>query len=379
MQRRIDWLYWGVVTALAGLAIYAAGAQAVPLQTIGTFCGTFPSQCQKGSQSLLAARGIGTDAYYVMEVDPTTGGIPVVISGSSTVTMASEGTPGAVNPSKALQIAGTDGTDLRTLSTTTTGILNVTSADTTLTGSLASPTTGDVIASADVSHYTHFSIYISLGSANIQVQASDDNTNWSAVLLVNSGSPTATPLATVSIGGLYVGDFDGKYMRVRVTSNNSGTVDVTMFLMDGPRHDMNSRYVGLVTGTTVQASNFPSTVDVNQGTPGASTLRVIPAGRPIGSSIIASNDYSSTNVTTAAYVQLIASTANAVNNLCLSNSSGSVIIIATGAAASESDRIYLPAGGSGCYTGLNLPVSTRVSLKALDQTASTGFFLFTGY
>jgi hypothetical protein len=59
------------------LALISAPAAAAPLETIGTFCSTFPDQCRKGTQSLLAARGIGTDAYYVIEVDPITGLIPV--------------------------------------------------------------------------------------------------------------------------------------------------------------------------------------------------------------------------------------------------------------------------------------------------------------
>ncbi len=66
------WRFW-----LAFLLAWASTAQALPLQTIGTFCGLFPDQCRKGTESLLAARGIGTDAYYVIEVDPATGEIPV--------------------------------------------------------------------------------------------------------------------------------------------------------------------------------------------------------------------------------------------------------------------------------------------------------------
>lgn len=93
----------------------------VPLDTIGTFCSTFPDQCRKGTTSLLAARGIGTDAYYVVEVDPTTGEIPT----SASLALDSEGTPGAAAPSKALQVGGTDGTNLRALKTGTDGAMIV--------------------------------------------------------------------------------------------------------------------------------------------------------------------------------------------------------------------------------------------------------------
>lgn len=103
------------------LGLMPSIASALPLDTIGTFCGTFPDQCRKGTMSLMTIRGTGTNAYYVMEVDPTTGAIPT----TATVTLTSQGTPGAANPATALQVAGTDGTLLRTLLTDTTGRLKL--------------------------------------------------------------------------------------------------------------------------------------------------------------------------------------------------------------------------------------------------------------
>ncbi len=72
---------------------------AVPLQTIGTFCGLFPDQCRKGTESLMAVRGSGTDAYYVLEADPTTGALPVNVTGGSIiVTNAAVGPTGSPVP-----------------------------------------------------------------------------------------------------------------------------------------------------------------------------------------------------------------------------------------------------------------------------------------
>lgn len=209
----MKWKFW------AALVLAGAGsmAQAVPLDTIGTFCNLYPAACRSGTEALLSARGTGTNAYYVLEVDPTTGALPVSITG--------------------------------------------------------------------------------------------------------------TPIVI------------------------SGTVNV---------------------------SNLPTTVDTNTGAAGASTLRVVDAGRVMTNVILANNPYASTNVTTAAYVQLISSTANVINVQCVSNISGSIITLATGAALSEVDRFYVPPGGSGCFT-FNIAASTRISLKALDTTASVGYFLFTGY
>lgn len=66
------------------LALAATSAQALPLSTIGTFCSTFPDQCRKGTQALLVVRGIGTDAYYVVEADVTTGALPAPTPASPT-------------------------------------------------------------------------------------------------------------------------------------------------------------------------------------------------------------------------------------------------------------------------------------------------------
>lgn len=68
-------------------------------------------------------RGKGTDAYYVLEVDPATGAIPV--TGDITVTIDYSGVPGSPVPSDAAYVAGTDGTNLRGLKTDTNGELQV--------------------------------------------------------------------------------------------------------------------------------------------------------------------------------------------------------------------------------------------------------------
>src|SRR4051812_16199568 len=84
------------------LALFSWQALATPLSTIGSFCGLFPDQCMKGTESLLAVRGTGTNAYYVLEADPTTGALPVNVTGGTiTATFASVGTTGAAVPASA--------------------------------------------------------------------------------------------------------------------------------------------------------------------------------------------------------------------------------------------------------------------------------------
>lgn len=94
------------LSALLGFVccIFSGVAAGIPLQTIGTFCTSFPDQCRKGTESLWAARGVGTDAYYVVEVDPVTGALIVAGAGGgpiavtiSTVATGSSQIVGSVN------------------------------------------------------------------------------------------------------------------------------------------------------------------------------------------------------------------------------------------------------------------------------------------
>jgi len=87
---------------------------------------------------------------------------------------------------------------------------------------------------------------------------------------------------------------------------------------------------------------------------------------------LARNDYSSTAVTTSAYVQLIASTAAATNTVEIFDSSGETLVFATGAAASEVDQFYINPGGNG-QISFSIPSGTRISIKAVTATASVGY------
>lgn len=86
---------------------------------------------------------------------------------------------------------------------------------------------------------------------------------------------------------------------------------------------------------------------------------------------LARNVYSTTNVTTAAYVQLIASTSDTTNQLFVFDSSGQTLVLATGAAASEVDKYYIVPGGNGLIN-LTIASGTRVSVKAVSATANSG-------
>ncbi len=88
------------------------------------------------------------------------------------------------------------------------------------------------------------------------------------------------------------------------------------------------------------------------------------------------HDYSSVNVTSAAYVELIASTGAVINRLQIFDSSGQTLILATGAGAAEVDLLYIPPGG--IDIDVQIAASTRLAIKAFSTTASAGVLVANG-
>jgi hypothetical protein len=84
------------------------------------------------------------------------------------------------------------------------------------------------------------------------------------------------------------------------------------------------------------------------------------------------NDYTSTAVTTAAYTQLIASTASEIKRINIFDSSGETMIIATGAAGFEIDHFFVFPGG--IDEEVAIPAGTRISIKAKTANATVGYF-----
>lgn len=83
--------------------------------------------------------------------------------------------------------------------------------------------------------------------------------------------------------------------------------------------------------------------------------------------------YSSTNVTTSAYVELIASTTAATKRVCIFDSSGQAMIFAVGGSGSEVTQLYVPPGGA--EFDLAIPASSRIAIKALTASATSGYIL----
>ena len=101
-----------------------------------------------------------------------------------------------------------------------------------------------------------------------------------------------------------------------------------------------------------------------------STGTIKQAGKSIANSPVR-NDYTSTAVTTGAYVQLVASLTSACTEIEIFDSSGQTLKIATGGAGSEVDQINIFPGGNGRIP-LAIAAGTRVSVRAVSATASVG-------
>ncbi len=83
-------------------------------------------------------------------------------------------------------------------------------------------------------------------------------------------------------------------------------------------------------------------------------------------------DYSATNLTSLAYVQLIAATASLSKALTLFDSCGYANVIAFGAAGFEVDKFYIPPGGFNGVIDFPIPAGTRISIKSLQVLDAVG-------
>lgn len=89
-------------------------------------------------------------------------------------------------------------------------------------------------------------------------------------------------------------------------------------------------------------------------------------------------NYVSTNVTTGAYVELVASTTSATSQIEIFDSSGETLEIAVGALASEVAQIYIVPGGNKIVP-LLIPAGSRVAVKAVSNSATTGELVINFY
>ena len=110
---------------------------------------------------------------------------------------------------------------------------------------------------------------------------------------------------------------------------------------------------------------------------GESSLSISPLNGRNGTENVC-YDYTASPVTSASYVQLIASTVSDVNKIEIFDSSGEFLILAVGAAASEVEQLLIFPGGNGPID-LYIPYGSRIAIRAKTTTANTGFLAINLY
>lgn len=128
----------------------------------------------------------------------------------------------------------------------------------------------------------------------------------------------------------------------------------------------------IVLGQTTASASVPVVLASNQ-----TSLTTTQGGRAKANTPTF-NDYTATNVTTAAYVQLIASTTSTTNLVEVFDSSGQTMILAVGGSGSEVDQFFIFPGGNGDVP-LAIPAGSRISIKAKTATANVGYIALNLY
>lgn len=214
--------------------------------------------------------------------------------------------------------------------------------------------------------------------------------------LGTAGTASSDVITVQGIASMVALKVDGS----AVTQPISGTVTVTQ----ATAANLNATVTGTVAATqsgtwTVEPGNTPNTnpwlVTLNQGGNSATvtasnalkvdgsavtqpvSIASLPAGGGRSTVLLYTNNYASVNVTTSAYVQVVASTTGDINRLYIADTSGSAIILAVGGAGSEVDKLYIGPGGNEAPYELNIPSGSRIAIKALDVNATSGRIIIT--
>lgn len=274
-----------------------------------------------------------------------------VLTEPATAADGSTGLPAVVKV-----IGGFDGTDIQAVSTDVNGRLNVNIVD-------SLPAGTNNIGDVDVLSVIPGTGATNLGKAEDSVHTSGDVGVMALAVRSDASGPLAadgdyTPLQTNASGELKVA---ATFTEAATFNEDSAhtTGDLGKFVL-AVRNDAGTALAG------ADGDYIALTTDSNGKlwtTPSAST------GRTVVTTV--RNDYTSTSVTTGAWVQLVASLGAAVNEIEIFDSSGQTLELGTGAAASETRLILVFPGGNG-RVSVSIASGTRISIRAVSATADTG-------
>lgn len=177
------------------------------------------------------------------------------------------------------------------------------------------------------------------------------------VLETDPANPTLpTSLSVSAFNTQYSRDASDQTVTIDTgTPANNAPLPVALYKDGGAEYSFNAGATDAGTQRVTLASDSP--------TPALDGLSVLD---------FALNNNSSVNITTGAYVELIASTSGTTKEIEILDTGGSFYYLATGAAASETDLLVIPPGGNGRIP-VEIASGTRISIKAIDGTANAGF------
>lgn len=381
-------LYTGIMFLVA-LLMAGEIARAAPLLQPTSYCASFPYTCRQGTMTLLMAKGISDNNIYVLEVDPTTGQIPV----NASITFSNDtnyGVVGANTLRTAAQLGNATGAadfgqgavsaqTLRTVSVLSNG----TGALATGAGTAGStvlrvvlPTDQSAIPASQsgswaVSQTGTWNINNVAGTVTLPTGAS---TAAKQPALGTAGSASADVITVQGIASMTALKVDGSAVTQPISAVSlplpSTAATSTLQTSGNSTLSTISGQLPSTLGAKTTANSMAVNIASDQ------TVPISMAGR--AKCLVYRNDNSSVNITTGAYVQVIASTGCVINRLYIFDSSGSALKIATGASLSEIDQLYVPPGGFGAAYELTIPSSTRIAVEALDVNATSGQLIITG-
>jgi hypothetical protein len=365
------------------LAALAAVANATPVEP-SVWCASFPYLCRTGTMSLLMAKGTGEDKLYIVEIDPATGALVTSATASlpaGAATSAKQDTGNTSLASIDSKLSGTIAVSAASLPLPTGAATEVTLSSVSSSSSTTATNTGTVATNTTA---INGKLYSNAGNTASKVDGSSftqpvsgtvaatqsgtwNVSNVSGTVSLPTGASTESTLSTLN--GKVADDFGAASGGVRsaaIIGNASGAADFGS-------GTAGAQTVRTVLATRHESSSTPVSVRISDG----STF-VTPStkGRTYADS--ARNAYASTSVTTGAWVQLIASTAANINALQIFDSCGQTLELGTGAAAAETRVMIIPPGGLDGQVSLYIPASTRVSVRAISGTCSTGELDITG-
>lgn len=384
-----------------------AFADAAP--TSQTYAAQHVDQFRNGTPGMMIFKGEEDNNAYMLQGNPDTGAM--LVEGSFAVDILAQGENGEPIPDFSLLMGGNSSGDLIPIKVGADGTV-ATSGTSTVSGTVAATQSGTwTVQPGNTANTTPWLSTISQGGNSATVSAGGglktDVSNLPTTADTNLGAPGASTVRTAAMLG--VGSTAVSNANPVPISDAGGTITVdgtvaatqsgTWTVQPGNTANTtpwlatisqggNSATVSAggalkvdasggtqtVTGT-VAVSNLPATVDTNSGAASASTVRTTQASRSYSDS--ARYNYAGGTVTTSAWVEVDSSTAAAFNLVCITDQSGQIMELGTGAAASETRVFLIARGFSGCIP-LTIAASTRLAIKAVSASATTGDLVISG-